>query len=204
MDDDSPRETLLQLEDKQSAKRRSAAKKLRKRPDEKALTALILALEKEILDRRTWETQYQMIMALAACNGVAGSDLLQKILSSDLEPMVHLAAGDAVVRLSADVDSAISDALNSNSFMRIDGAFRALAMMQSVPSRATINAIVTYASSPPPPNFQFRFWVAAAAAGWRNESVRSFLEACLLDPSADTRRAAEASLQNRYLKWNPL
>jgi HEAT repeat protein len=58
---------LIQLSDRASAKRRSAAKRLGKLADETAGPALLHALQREIGDRRTWETQYEMIMALGAC-----------------------------------------------------------------------------------------------------------------------------------------
>ena len=45
-----------QLQDKHSAKRRSAALKLRKLESREAGPALLKALEKELEDKRTWET----------------------------------------------------------------------------------------------------------------------------------------------------
>ena len=58
-------QTLIeQLQHKSSAKRRAAAKKLRKLKAKEAGPALLAALKNELKDKRTWETQYQMIMAL--------------------------------------------------------------------------------------------------------------------------------------------
>lgn len=57
-------ELLEQLNDKKSAKRRSEAKKLRKLGNVDAGPYLLEALQEEFKDVRTWETQYQMIMAI--------------------------------------------------------------------------------------------------------------------------------------------
>ena len=54
------------LGDNRSAQRRSAAKRLRALADPTAGPALTLAFDREMSDLRTWETQYQMVMAIAA------------------------------------------------------------------------------------------------------------------------------------------
>jgi len=195
---------VVQLADSRSGKRRAAARKLRAVADPSAAPGILAALRYEVGNRRTWETQYQMIMALAASRPSAEAVLfLERLLvRDDLEPMVHLAASDAIVRSSQNAHAAVLAALGSNSLPRAEGAIRALAMTRSVPTEATIEAVIQYANQPA--HQQVRFWVAAAAAGWRGASVRPFLEQCLDDNSAHTRRAAQAALECRYLKWNPL
>jgi hypothetical protein len=191
------------LRDPHSARRRSAAKKLRAAGQPSAAPALRDALREEVKDRRTWETQYQLVMALAACDTSADArQLVETLFAVDLEPMVHVAAGDAAVRLHSDIDAAVLAALNSQSVARVEGAIRALAMTQAVPGDAVVQSVIAYA---PPPNHPLvLFWVAAAAAGWPPNLVKDFLDSCLVDASADTRRAAQASLTGRYLRWNPL
>lgn len=194
---------IAQLGEARSSKRRAAAKKLRTAAVASAAPAIVAALEKEVGDRRAWETQYQMIMAVAAsCPNAEAVSFLERVLALDLEPMVHLAASDAIVRTSRGADAAVLSALQSGSLPRAEGAIRALAMTRAVPTESTIQAITTYAGKPA--HRQVLFWVAAAAAGWPRASVRSILELCLSDKSADTRRAAEAALDGRYLEWNPL
>jgi len=118
---------VSQLDDASSTKRRAAAKKLRRAGDPCAASALMAALNKEVQDRRTWETQYQLIMALAASQPAAdATTLFERILALDLEPMVHLAAGDALVRVRERVDAAVTSALHSGSLPRAEGAIRAL------------------------------------------------------------------------------
>ncbi|WP_305815346.1 HEAT repeat domain-containing protein [Photobacterium leiognathi] len=65
---------IEQLNNKASAKRRSAAKKLRKLKNKDAGPALLEALKNELKDKRTWETQYQMIMALGESGHTDGLD----------------------------------------------------------------------------------------------------------------------------------
>ena len=60
-------DSIALLTHKRSPKRRSGAKKLRKLKNSKACSALFETLQKELNDSRTWETQYQMIMALGEC-----------------------------------------------------------------------------------------------------------------------------------------
>ncbi|MFD4766286.1 hypothetical protein [Streptomyces niveus] len=50
-------DAIRQLQDRSSAKRRSAAKRLRKLGDPYAGPALLEALKNEVRDSRTWETQ---------------------------------------------------------------------------------------------------------------------------------------------------
>lgn len=191
------------LRDPRSAKRRSAAKKLRAAGQPSLAPALRDALREEVKDRRTWETQYQLVMALAACGtSDEARQVVEALFSLDLEPMVHLAAGDAAVRLHWDIDAAVLAALQSDSLARAEGAIRALAMTRSVPSDEVVRSVIAFAAAPN--HQQVRFWVAAAAAGWPPNLVKDFLETCLADASADTRRAAQASLNGRYLRWNPL
>lgn len=193
---------IEELSNARSGRRRSAAKTLRAARSPRAAAPLISALSKEIDDRRTWETQYQMIMALAACGSHDARAPIERVLQLPLEPMVHLAAGDALVRLSEDLDSAVLGALDSESLPRIEGAVRALAITQRVPSDAAIQGLLRLGSDPK--YNQVRFWLAAASAGWPDRLTRSFLEECLHGGTAETRRAARASLEGRYIKWNPL
>jgi HEAT repeat protein len=194
---------IPQLADPRSSERRAAARRLRAAGDPHAGPALLEALEKEVGDRRTWETQYQMIMALAASGpSVDAIAILEHLLTLHLEPMVHLAASDAIVRSSQERDTAVVIALRSGSLPRAEGAIRALAMTHAIPAERTILAVIGYANEAA--HKQVRFWVAAAAPGWQHPSVRPFLEECLNGQDAETRRAAQAAIEGHYLKWNPL
>ncbi len=196
---------ILQLSHKASTQRRSAAKQLRKLKDKNAGPALAEALAREVQDRRTWETQYQMIMALGESDYRPALPLLEQLRTLDLEPMVRVAIGDASVRLAGSPDggaASVMDILKNGDTHLAEGALRAAALLRLAPTSEAVERIVDYASRPE--NTKVRFWVAAAAAGWSGPAVESFLRSCTQDSLADTRRAAEASLRHEHLKWNPL
>jgi hypothetical protein len=196
---------ISQLSHKVSAQRRSAAKQLRKLKDKNAGPALAEALAREVQDRRTWETQYQMIMALGESDYRPALPLLEQLRALDLEPMVRVALGDAWVRLARTPDGGaapVLDILKEGDIHLAEGALRAVAMLRLALTSEAVERILDYASRPE--NAKVRFWVAAAAPGWSGPVVDSFLRSCTHDTLADTRRAAEAALRREYLRWNPL
>lgn len=105
-------EALALLTDSLSARRRRGAKRLRALADPTTATEIRIALEREVLDKRTWETQYQLIMAL----GTTGLyDDIERLKTLALQPcsatMVSVALGDAIVRLGRKGDNDPSPAL---------------------------------------------------------------------------------------------
>jgi hypothetical protein len=229
---DAGLETILQqLQAPQSPKRRSAAKKLRTLKLPAAGPALLDALKKEVQDPRTWETQYHMIMALAECGHSPALPFIQELSKAPREAtLVCTALGDAIVRLGRSHEQDATPLLecirpDQEAFVRfaqehekdanpwnafkpeqeslMDGAFRAMAMLRLKPDAAAVEEILGFVSRLPV-NHRLRFWVSAAAAGWEGESVRTFLKDCVRSPREESRKAAEASLEGKYLEWNPL
>ena len=195
------------LREKSSGKRRQAAKALRKHPDPQMVGELIDALEREIRDPRTWETQYHMIMALAACEGLAGRALLGSIASMSLEhSMVLVAVGDAITtlqhRAGGDPVEPLLQWMQDDSKALVEGGLRAIAQQQLVPECAVVEQIIEYVSRPD--NAALTFWVAAASAGWQGPAVSEFLSRCAADPLEDTRKAAQASGAGKYQRWSIL
>src|SRR3954463_14583297 len=100
--DNDVQEAIALLHHKQSAKRRSGAKRLRKLRQPEAGPALLAALRDEVRDPRTWETQYQMIMALAESGYGPALPYLEELSGQPFEAtMVYPALGDALVRLGS-------------------------------------------------------------------------------------------------------
>jgi HEAT repeat protein len=99
---DSPlQDAIALLTHSQSAKRRSGAKRLRKLGDPRACPPLLEALNNEVRDPRTWETQYQMAMAIGECNCRDALPYLHELALQRFEAtMVDKAIGGATVRLS--------------------------------------------------------------------------------------------------------
>ena len=93
--------------------------------------------------------------------------------------------------------------INNDKKELVDGGLRSIAMRHIVPNEKDIKKIIRYVSLTE--NHQIQFWAAAAAPGWPKKLTNTFLthlmeSACL----EDTKKAANAALDGRYLKWNPL
>ncbi len=199
-------EVLTQLGDKKSPKRRSAAKKLRKLRDVDAGPSLLAALETELKDMRTWETQYQLIMAIGECGYKPALPLLIELAKKDFEAtMVYVAIGDAIVRLSIENErdtTPIFKLLDTCNEMLIDGALRAMAMLKMVPSDSHIKKIINYVSAREL-SHSIHFWVVAAAPGWSGEKVEEYLDYCAKSPREDITSAVALARKNKYKKWSP-
>ena len=195
------------LSHSRSPKRRAGAKRLRKRGDATAGPALLSALKREVEDPRTWETQYQLVMAIGECGYSEALPFLRELASRDLKAtMIYVGLGDALVRLEVRSNqdaSAVLRILESGNDMLIDGALRAMAMLRMVPSQRQIEEILQYASSLPADSGN-RFWPLAAAPGWYGDVVDEFVAECAKSDREDLRTAASLASSQKYRKWRPL
>jgi len=202
LDDD-----IGQLTHSRSPKRKAAAKRLRKRADIAAGPALLAALRKEVEDSRTWETQYQMVMAIGECEYREALPFLKEFAATPLDAtMIYTGVGDALVRLqiqSLNDGDPIIDAIESGNRMLINGAFRAMAMLKMVPSTNSIEKMLQFVSKNPYEH-DGRFWLLAAAPGWTGDKVAKFVAKCSCASRRDIREAAKLALGGTYGKWNPL
>ena len=198
---------VAQLAEKRSPKRRSAAKKLRKLKEVSAGAAILNALEIEVMDARTWETQYQMIMAIGECGYKQALPLLSNLATKSFEAtMVYVAIGDAIVRLSIEYENdtrIIFELLETDNEMLANGAFRAMAMLKMIPSEGDINKIIDYVSKKKLDE-GIHFWVLAAAPGWRGKKLEEYLSYCINSQRDDIVKAAYLAREHKYKKWNPL
>jgi HEAT repeat protein len=196
-----------ELRNKASPKRRSAAKRLRKLGLPAACPALLEALEVELGDERTWETQYQMIMALGASGCKEALPTLKKLSLRRMEAtMVLVAVGDALVRLGREFENdprPVFDVFNiDNDSLLVDGALRAVAMLRLHFEPDIVERLVHQVIDL---KDQARyFWLAAACPGWSGDSVNRFLQMCVNSSNAGLKTAAEAAQVGKYLNWNPL
>lgn len=199
---------IEQLSNKASAKRRSAAKKLRKLKAKEAGPALLTALKNELKDKRTWETQYQLIMALGESKYTDSLNFLTELAEQEFEAtMVYVAIGDAITRLDLskqnNINLSIKTFSKTDNSMLIDGILRAIAMLQLVPEDSVTEKIISYGLHLDQDN-NSRVWIAAAAPGWQPSKTKEFLNECIKSDNQQIKRAAEAALKNKYLKWSPL
>lgn len=200
-------EILTQLEDKKSPKRRSAAKKLRKLKNVDAGPSILAALETELKDARTWETQYQMIMAIGECVYKPALPFINALAKQNFEAtMIYVAIGDAIVRLSIERENDVSSIfkiIDTGNGMLIDGALRAMAMIKMVPSDSDIERIIDYVSDSEA-NQGIHFWVVAAAPGWSGAKVEEYLDYCSTSSRTEITNAVDLARKNKYKKWSPL
>ncbi|MFD3727706.1 HEAT repeat domain-containing protein [Streptomyces sp. NPDC058671] len=193
-------EAISQLSDRASAKRRSAAKRLSKLANGAAGPALLQALQRELGDRRTWETQYEMIMALGACEYHPATAFLADLAQQPTEAdALLLALGDSIVRLRSPEEgftAPLEWCLEHGDPSLVDGALRATAALQAVLDLRTSDRVLDFLD-PLDPYDGLRFWAATAAARWPGDRVRVFLESCAAGPRADVADAAATSLEDR-------
>jgi hypothetical protein len=196
-----------QLRHKASAKRRSAAKRLRKLGLASACPALLDALQHELRDERTWETQYQMVMALGASSCTTALSLLRELAQRRMNAtMVLVAVGDAIVRLARrfehDPDPVLEVLGIDNEPSLFDGALRAVAMLHLRFHPEVVEKLLDHVIGLKDESRYF--WPAAACPGWSGAKVEAFLRMCLSSSRSDVKKAAEAASSGKYLKWNPL
>ena len=200
-------EPLLEdLRAKQSAKRRAAAKKLRRLAHAEAGPHLLAALKAEVSDPRTWETQYQMVMALGECGYAESSPFIEELSLRQFEAtMIYVAIGDVLVRLSSGskITTIISLIDQARHRMLIDGALRAMAMLRLVPTEAEILRITAYAATLPG-NDGNRFWIIAACPGWPAKATEQFLTDCAEADRPDFQEALLLAKSGKYKTWRPL
>lgn len=200
-------EDLELLKSTRSPKRRSAAKRLRKRGDPTAGPDLLVALRKEVEDPRTWETQYQLVMALGECRYIDALDYLTEFAARPLDAtMIYIGLGDAIVRLKAQSSSdgaPIIDIMKSGNDMLIDGAFRGMAMLKMVPSDDDIAQFLSFVSRRAQDD-PIRIWPLAAAPGWNGDNVSEFVEECIHSSDPQIVRAAKLAADKKYSNWSPL
>ena len=192
---------ITQLTDRASAKRRSAARRLGKLADEKAGPALLHALQRETRNRRTWETQYEMITALGACSYWPAIGFLAELAQQPTDATaLHLALGDSIVRLRSPREgfaAPLEWCLHRGDPSLVDGALRAVAALRPVLDARTVDRVLDFLD-PLGPYDGLRFWAAAAAAEWPVDRVRTFLERCARGPRADVADAAATSMKCRH------
>lgn len=196
------KELISELQNTKSAKRRSAAKKIRKLKDLSLCSPLMDALKLELLNKKTWETQYQLIMAIAESNCTANYfNLILFIELSELEPMVRLALADAITRLGNN-SRFLEYALQKKDLDFVSGALRAMSFKQIQIPIDLVDELIDFMTSFK--NDMSYFWIAAAAPGCNSNKLNNYLHVWKNSINDDISKAAKAALENKYLKWSIL
>lgn len=198
---------LKQLNASESKMRRSAAKWLRKAADPRAGSALLGALRREMQDARTWETQYQMIMALGASGHLAALPFLRELAKSEYKAnMVAIGIGCALVRLELlkdekpDVDAVIDHVLKSKKHDLIKGMLVTVGFLNLRPSEPIERRLISFALKLAPQEQIFHIFICSAAHAWTSPAARGYLSWCIRQmpqPISDAARMAELGR-----RWN--
>ena len=199
------------LSHSRSPKRRAAAKRLRKLGDATAGPALVAALENELSDERTWETQYQMVMAIGHCNYTDGLAFAESLVDRHLGGMVDVAIGDTLLRLSRqhenDAARAI-DFIDSDNKPLTHGAMQAIAMLRMLPDEPTIKRLIDHGLSLNLGDDDWTvIWLLRAVPGWPNQLVDQLLDKWGAVPFLQQQQihgAVDLARKHKYYKWSPL
>ena len=193
-------------------RRVAAAKRLRKVAAPDLVLDLMAAVDATPLRSPPggWEVQYHLVMALGMAGDRAAVPMLESLAAAELAAVaVDTAIGDALVRLdqSPPPSARRLDSLLSTGRRELaDGGFRAVAVMRLVFDEETAAHLLCYVRhlGVEEPEEAWRFWPAAAAAGWSGREVQSFLTECLQSARDEVKEAAEASLTGRSKNWHHL
>jgi hypothetical protein len=194
-----------------SPKRRAAAKRLRKIADPTAGPSLVAALEEELKDDRTWETQYQMIMAIGHCNYTEALPYINSLVLRQIGGMVDIAIGDTILRLSRkhrnDADPAITF-IESRHQALTHGAMQAIAMLRMIPEEAVMQRLVNHGLSLQLGDDDWTvIWLLRAAPRWPQDIVNPLLDKWAKVPfqmQQQIHGAVESARKRKSFKWSPL
>ncbi|MBK9563900.1 MAG: hypothetical protein IPO37_01450 [Saprospiraceae bacterium] len=164
--------------------------KIRKIKDPIYCPLLLDALSTEI-HKNTWETQYQIIMAIGETKCHNALEFLYSILNIKLEPMVRLALSDAITRIEQD-DSFLINAIELKDKELVEGAIRAIALEHKKLSNSKILKLLNFLESIN--DTETVFWLAAGAPGWDHSEIKANLIKWAESENYDLSRAAKSAL----------
>ena len=202
-------ELRAKLTSKKSPDRRSAAKKIRKLGLTALGSDLLTAYEKERFDKRTWETQVEMLTSLGALRYLPSLPAVEEIVQRDApRDMITFAAGGAYVRLKrtgVNDASPVIQLLAKGGFSSLSGALISLSEDRMVPSRGEMETILEmtwdlhrHPDRDPNGHMDPLHYVAIACAGWPEEVRSKFFEHCLQTGGSLLGRVIESSSRNKY------
>ncbi|MET0637488.1 MAG: hypothetical protein ABWZ25_15760 [Chitinophagaceae bacterium] len=207
-----PYESIIEkLSSKKSAERRKAAKDIGKQKITTLSEELFNAYLEEKKDKRTWETQTEMILSLGLIDYKPALSVIEPIVFLNAShDMITYASAQTYVRLkrkSIHDAQPIIELLKFGGLSLVDGALNPLAYDKMMPPREEIIELIQLSrdlhnhkdyergySDP-------RYGLAAACAGWDKKITEDFLNHCLATAGMDNSliHAAEGSLKGKYI-----
>lgn len=200
------------LNSTKSADRRRAAKEIGKLKLADFADDLYQAYLKESKDKRTWETQVEMILALGLLdykNAIKEIDTIIRVNAP--HDMITYAAAQTYVRLkrkSLNDASPVLELLQFGGLSTVDGCLNPLAYDKMLPDENQIKELIKLSwdlhkhKDCEPGYGDPRYGIAAACAGWDRQLTKGFLEYCLAttDRDAPLKYVSENSLKGIYVK----
>lgn len=195
-----PEELKERLLSKRSADRRSAAKHIAKEQITSLSGTLFAAYTKERNDKRTWETQVEMIKAIGKLNYKPAFTEIEAVVMQNLpHDTVTIFAARTYVQLkrtSLNDGKPVLHLLNSGRLSVVTGALMALSIDRMVPERDDCKDIIRacwdFNQHPDRIGQEYglidpRNYLAAACAGWDIQLTAGFLHHCI-STAFDTNR----------------
>lgn len=193
-------ELTRQLSDRRSARRRSAAKQIGNLGDPAACSSLQKTLKAEVVDARTWETQYEIIIALGSCRCTAAVPILKSLVDLGFKfDSLYGAVGDSLIRIAlaeGRFEAELRWCLKVAQADLLDGAMKAMWDENAHVNPELSSRLVDYLLNQDP-YAGVRYWAALAARRWEGEASQRFLEDCAAGPRSDVAAAARESLSSR-------
>jgi hypothetical protein len=204
-------DAIALLAHRRSLRRRTGARQLRRLGDPRACSPLLDALKREVRDKRPWEPQYQMIMALGHC-GCADAIPTPIELTGQYfwATMVYVALGDALLRLGRTDPNdpwMLLKILETGNIPMTFGALEAVALLRLQLTLEAVSRVLGFALAPDKSRSPFfgnaetalLRVTAVAAAGWEGPEVEAFLHECLRRMRYEhERQSVEAALRHEY------
>lgn len=201
------------LQNKLSSKRRSAAKKVGKNQLVQLGNNLYQAYIREREDKRTWETQTEMILALGKIGYSKTLPDLKLIIDKNIpHDMITIAAARSYVRLKRiNLNDArpVIELLKEGNHSVLVGATNILAFDDMQPSEEQIKTIISILDSKEEDVISIpglgdpRESLIFAMSKWKDLNSQNYLERFKVSKNKDLRDCAELSLKgkNRHLNY---
>lgn len=194
------------LNSRKVAEREKAAKYIGKELCYEFSEELFQAYLNEAKSAKTWNAQSLMIEALGLIGNKNSLEYITRICEKNIEhDYITIRAASAFVRLKRigmdDATPAI-ELLEMGNYSVVHGAYITIGYDKMMPSEFQINELLKYANK-----FKIRtgysdvrYGLAAAAAGWDQNLVKTFLESCLDSEDEGLKYVAMNSLKGKYVK----
>lgn len=205
-------EIKTKLHSTKSADRKRAAKETGKLKLTDIGDDLYQAYLRDTKDKRTWETQVEMILALGQLdykNALSEMDTIIK--ANNPHDMITYAAAQTYVRLkrkSLSDASPVLELLKFGGLSTVSGCLNPLGYDKMQPDESQIKELIKLTwdlnkhKDYEPGYGDPRYGIAAACAGWDRQITKDFLEYCIATANGDTplEYVSKNSLKGKYVK----